>query len=96
VWERIQKIAILKQLQTHFKGKCKKDVRTPFPHVPAPLHPWTRQYLFQTLFPESQTLCVENSINLTECLVEIVCYFSRKEKFEHGCVFLLLNVSPLN
>jgi len=39
LWERIQKIAILKQLQTHFKAKREKGVGTPFPHVPAPLHP---------------------------------------------------------
>ena len=39
VWERTQKISILKQVQTHFKAKLEKDVRTPFPHVPAPLHP---------------------------------------------------------
>jgi len=40
VWERIQKIAILKQLQTHFEAKREKGVGTPFPRVPAPLHPW--------------------------------------------------------
>jgi len=39
VWESIQKIAILKQLQTHFKAKREKGVGTPFPRVPAPLHP---------------------------------------------------------
>jgi len=39
VWERIQKIAILKQLQTHFKAKREKGVGTPFPRVPAQLHP---------------------------------------------------------
>jgi len=33
-----QNIAILKQLQTHFKAKCEKDVGTPFPRVSAPLH----------------------------------------------------------
>ena len=33
------KIAILKQLQSHFKAKCEKGVGTPFPSVPAPLHP---------------------------------------------------------
>ena len=37
VWERIQKIAILKHFYTHFKGK---DVETPFPRFPAPLRPW--------------------------------------------------------
>jgi len=41
VWQHIQKIAILKQLQTHFKTKREKGVGTSFPHVPAPLHPWT-------------------------------------------------------
>jgi len=40
VWERTQKIAILKQLQTHFKAKREKGVGMPFPRVPAPLHPW--------------------------------------------------------
>jgi len=34
MWERIQKIDILKQLPTHFKAK-----REPFPRAPAPLHP---------------------------------------------------------
>jgi len=27
---------------------------------------------------------------------EIVCHFSEKEKFKHGCVFLLPNVSLLD
>jgi len=41
--ERIQKIAILKQLQTHFKAKPEQGVETAgvgmlFPRVPAPLH----------------------------------------------------------
>jgi len=40
VWKRTQKIAILKQLQAHFKAKCEKGAGTPFPRVPAPLHPW--------------------------------------------------------
>jgi len=40
VWERTQKIAISKQLRTHFKAKRKKGVGVPFPRVPAPLHPW--------------------------------------------------------
>jgi len=31
VWERIQKIAILKQLPNHFKAKCEKGVGTLFP-----------------------------------------------------------------
>ena len=31
VWERIQKIDNLKQLQTHFKAKREKGVGTPFP-----------------------------------------------------------------
>jgi len=31
VWERTKKIAILKQLQTHFKAKCEKGMGTPFP-----------------------------------------------------------------
>jgi len=39
VWERTQKIAILKQLRTHFKAKHKKGVGTLFPRVSAPLHP---------------------------------------------------------
>jgi len=40
VWERIQKIAILKQLPTHFKANRAKCVGTPFPRVPALLRPW--------------------------------------------------------
>jgi len=39
VWERSQKLALLKQLQTHFKAKHGKGVGTPLPRVPAPLHP---------------------------------------------------------
>jgi len=39
VCERTPKIAILKHLQTHFKAKREKGVGTPFPRVPAPLHP---------------------------------------------------------
>jgi len=35
-----KKLAVSKQLQTHFKAKYEKGVRTPFPRVPAPLHPW--------------------------------------------------------
>jgi len=49
VWERTQKLDILKQLQTHFKAKHEKSVGTPFPRVTAPLRPWlnpffTRKY----------------------------------------------------
>jgi len=33
-----KKLAILKQLRTHFKAKLEKGVGTPFPRVPA-LHP---------------------------------------------------------
>jgi len=35
-----KKRAFLKQLQTHFKAKHEKGMVTPFPRVPAPLHPW--------------------------------------------------------
>jgi len=35
-----RKLAILKQLQIKFKAKHGKGVGTPFPRVPAPLHPW--------------------------------------------------------
>jgi len=41
VWERIQKRVILKQLPNHLKAIRKKGVRTPFPRVPTPLHPWS-------------------------------------------------------
>jgi len=34
-----KKIAILKQLKTHFKAKREKDVGTLFSRVPAPLYP---------------------------------------------------------
>ena len=37
VWERIQKIAVLKHVQSYFKANVKKG----FPRVPAPLHPCT-------------------------------------------------------
>jgi len=40
VWERIQKIAVLKQLPTHFEARREKGVGMPFPRVPATLHPW--------------------------------------------------------
>jgi len=43
MWERIQKIAILKQLPTHFKAKREKAAVTPFQRVPAPLHPWASE-----------------------------------------------------
>ena len=39
LWERIQRTAISKQLQRHFKAKREKGVGTPIPRVPAPLHP---------------------------------------------------------
>jgi len=42
VSERTQKkLAILKQLQTNLKAKHEKGVGTPFPRIPAPLHPWS-------------------------------------------------------
>jgi len=34
-----KKLAILKQLLTNLKPKREKGVGTPFPRVPAPLHP---------------------------------------------------------
>jgi len=37
--ERTKKMAILKQLHTHFKAKRQKGVGTPFPRIPAPPHP---------------------------------------------------------
>jgi len=37
-----EKLANLKQLQTHFKAKHEKGVGTPFPRVPAPLHPCSK------------------------------------------------------
>jgi len=40
VLERIQKIAILKLFQTHFKAKREKGVGTPFLRVPTPPQPW--------------------------------------------------------
>jgi len=39
VWERIQKIYILKKLKTNFKAKREKSVGKAFPRVPALLHP---------------------------------------------------------
>jgi len=38
VWERTQKIAILKQLPTHFKAKREKGVGKPFPRPTTPLN----------------------------------------------------------
>ena len=40
VWERTQKLAISKQLQTHVTAKREKCVGTLFPRVPALLHLW--------------------------------------------------------
>jgi len=45
VWKRIQKVAILAQLQTYFKTKHDKGVGAPFPRVPASLHPWRLETL---------------------------------------------------
>jgi len=39
VWERTHKLAIVKQLQTHFKEKHEKNVGTPFPHFYCPTTP---------------------------------------------------------
>jgi len=41
VLDASKKRAILKQIPTHFKAKREKGVGTPFPRVPAPIHPWT-------------------------------------------------------
>jgi len=48
VWKRIQKMAILIQPKTHFKAKREKGVETPFPRVPAPLHPWSCHIVRET------------------------------------------------
>jgi len=40
-----KKLAILKQLQTHFKAKLQKGVGTLFPSIPAPPHPWKYEYI---------------------------------------------------
>jgi len=37
------KIAILKQFRTHFKAKREIGVGTPFPRLPASLHPCTKR-----------------------------------------------------
>jgi len=44
VLERIQNIAIIKQLQSYFKAKREKGVGKSFPRVPAPLHPCLRAH----------------------------------------------------
>jgi len=58
VWERIQKIAILKQLQTHFETKREKGVGTPFPCVPAHYtpEPCTLACRRSTFYQHSQVL----------------------------------------
>jgi len=38
VWERTQKLAILKQLQTHFKANLEKGVGRPFPPHDTPIN----------------------------------------------------------
>jgi len=48
VRERTQKLAISKQLQTHYKAKFEKGVGTPFPRVLAPLHTCSRA---MSIFP---------------------------------------------
>jgi len=69
VWERTKKkLAILKQLRTHFKAKHEKGVGTLFPGVPVPLHPWllgyqqsSHKYNLETLSPLNvhSKLCLE-------------------------------------
>jgi len=55
MWERTHKIAISKQLQTHFKAKDWKGVGTPFLRVPAPLHPvdmWVHALVLTNIFTD--------------------------------------------
>jgi len=68
LWERTRKIAILKQLRTHFEAKCEKCVDTPFPRVPAPEHPclYTRKVF---LFTNAKLMeSVHKSGALSSCL----------------------------
>jgi len=58
VWERIQKIDILKQLQTHFNAQREKGVGTPFPRVPAPLHPCATDNQFGFKPKHGTDMCV--------------------------------------
>ena len=51
VWERTQKLAIFKQLQTQFTAKHEKRVGAAFPRVPAPLHPFFTQSVNKRKFP---------------------------------------------
>jgi len=39
----LEKLAILKQLQIHFKAKHEKGVGTPFPLASTRLHPWVKR-----------------------------------------------------
>jgi len=48
------KIAVSKQLQTHFKAKGEKRVGTPFPRVPAQLHPKLQPNYFISFLPVSE------------------------------------------
>ena len=66
VWERIHKIAILKQLQTHFKTKREKCVGTPFPRVPTPLHHWTMYSSMQTFYLLSTLAVFKTSFGTTK------------------------------
>jgi len=73
------KIAILKQLQTHFKTKREKGVGTPFSRIPAPLHPrniyssmWTFYFL--------STLAVFNT-SLVQRKTKT--WKNQEKKFEH-------------
>jgi len=59
----------------------------------------TWEYLFQPLVPENKMCMHRKQARKTHWVTdwfEIVCHFSEKEKFKHGCVFLLPNVSLLD
>jgi len=80
VWKRTQKIAILKQLQAHFKAKCEKGAGTPFPRVPAPLHPW---------FLLLQNLKNSFTCKISSCWVKTLrTLHLHLQKFAHGSLFI--------
>jgi len=72
VWERIKRIAILKQLPTHFKEKREKGAGTPFPRVPAPLHPCL---LFHTHLHNTAWRLYRHPTKITGSILVFLMYF---------------------
>jgi len=61
----------LKQLQTHFKAQHEKGVGTPFPRVPAPLHPWLSVKISKTDIHYQKRIFKHKSDKLRSCLAMV-------------------------